>query len=212
MVDNLYFSSPTSHPALSVISAKHINAICVLALDKSTPNPSTERKVKRNVILAQRQVEHDTEGDFEDFQRSPLWFRVVGDTESNNVMTASVMSSSVVSDGVVSDGGPSPFSTIRKRDSLDPDIRASRTSKPPIMINPPLTVRSESLPSMTMVSTEHEPLSPVHPIQSSLDLLMSSTDQSQWNFFDRPLHGPSDSDGLRRCMHRRLQVQNTPTA
>ena len=207
MVNDLYFSSPTSHPALSVISAKHINAICVFALDKSTPNPSAERKVKRNVMLAQRQVEHDTEGDFEDFQRSPLWFRVVGDTESNNAMTASVMSSSVVSDD-----GPSPFSTIRKRDSPDPGIRASRTSKPPIMINPPLTVRSESLPSMTTVSTEREPLSPVHPIQSSLDLLMSSTDQSQWNFFDRPLRGPSDSDDLRRCMRRRLQVQNTPTA
>jgi len=52
----------------------------------------------------------DMEGDFEDFQRSPLWFRVVGDTESNNAMTASVIGSSVVSGD-----GPSPFNTIRKR-------------------------------------------------------------------------------------------------
>jgi sorting nexin-25 len=115
MVNDLYFSSPTPHPALSVISAKHINAIRVFALDESTPNPSAERKVKRNVMLAQRQVERDMEGDFEDFQRSPLWFRVVGDTESNNAMTASVMSSSVISDS-----GPSPFNTVRGRDSQTP--------------------------------------------------------------------------------------------
>jgi len=173
MVNDLYFSSPTPHPALSVISAKHINAIRVFALDDSAPNPSAERKVKRNVMLAQRQVERDMEGDFEDFQRSPLWFRVVGDTESNNAMTASVMSSSVVSDG-----GSSPFSTVRGRDFLDPKIRASRTNRSPIMINPPITARSESLPSLTAVSTEREALSPVRPIQSSLDLLMSSTENA----------------------------------
>ena len=200
MVNDLYFSSPTPHPALSVISAKHINAIRVFALDENTPNPSTERKVKRNVMLAQRQVERDMEGDFEDFQRSPLWFRVVGDTESNNAMTASVMSSSVVPDD-----GPSPFNTIRKRDSPDPGIRASRTSKPPIMINPPLTIRSESVPSMTAVSTERELLSPVRPIQSSLDLLMSSTenlaDSSRAPLFDESEDaqiGPIDDAQVQR--------------
>lgn len=173
MVNDLYFSSPTPHPTLHVISAKHINAIRVFALDESTPNPSAERKVKRNVMLAQRQVERDMEGDFEDFQRSPLWFRVVGDTESNNAMTASVMSSSVVSDS-----GLSPFNTIRERDPPDPSSRAPRTNKPPIMINPPLAIRSESLPALTAISTEREPLSSARPIQSSLDLLMSSTEKA----------------------------------
>ena len=173
MVNDLYFSSPTPHPALSVISAKHINAIRVFALDESTPSPSAERKVKRNVMLAQRQVERDMEGDFEDFQRSPLWFRVVGDTELGNTMTASVMSSSVISDS-----GASPFNTIRGRDSPDPGIQASRTNRSPIMINPPLTARSESLPALATVSTEREPLSSSRPIQSSLDLLMSSTENA----------------------------------
>ena len=173
MVNDLYFSSPTPHPALSVISAKHINAIRVFALDESTPSPSAERKVKRNVMLAQRQVERDMEGDFEDFQRSPLWFRVVGDTESNNTVAASVTSSSIISDN-----GPSPFNTVRGRDSPDPSIRAPRTNRSPIIINPPLTTRSESLPALNAVSTERELLSSPRPIQSSLDLLMSSTENA----------------------------------
>jgi hypothetical protein len=46
------------------------------------------------------------------------------------------------------------------------------------MINPPLTTRSESLPTLAAVSTEREPLSPSRPIQSSLDLLMSSTENA----------------------------------
>jgi len=171
MVNDLYFSSPTPHPALSVISAKYINAIRVFALDETTPAPSTERKVKRKVMLAQRQVERDMEGDFEDFQRSPLWFRVVGDAESNNAMTASVMSSSVISDG-----GPSPFNTTRGRDTPGLSLRVSRNTRSPIMINPPLTTRSESSPTLTTPFVEREPLLPSRPIQSSLDLLMSSTE------------------------------------
>ena len=173
MVNDLYFSSPTPHPALSIISPKHINAIRVFALDENTPAPSAERKVKRNVMLAQRQVERDMEGDFEDFQRSPLWFRVVGDTESNNAVTASVMSSSITSDS-----GPSPFNTLLGRVSPDSSIRAPRTNRSPIMIDPPLTTRSESLPALTTVLTEREPLSPSRAIQSSLDLLMSSTENA----------------------------------
>ena len=200
MVNDLYFSSPTPHPALSVISAKHINAIRVFALDESAPNPSAERKVKRNVMLAQRQVERDMEGDFEDFQRSPLWFRVVGDTESNNVMTASVMSSSVVSDS-----GQSPFNAARGRDPPDPSTRASRTNRSPIMINPPLIPRSESLPALNTVLTEREPLSSARPAQSSLNLLMSSTenaaDSSRAPLFDESEDtqvGPADDAQAQR--------------
>lgn len=191
MVNDLYFSSPTPHPALSVISAKHINAIRVFALDESPPNPSTERKVKRNVMLAQRQVERDMEGDFEDFQRSPLWFRVVEDAESNNVMTSSMMTSSTTSDG-----GLSPFSTVRGRQSPDPNTRASRTNRSPIMINPPLTSRSESLPVLAMVPTERERLSPSRPTQSSLDLFTSSTENAA-DSLRAPLFDESDETQVR---------------
>ena len=173
MVNDLYFSSPAPHPALSIISAKHINAIRVFALDENTPTPGAERKVKRNVMLAQRQVERDMEGDFEDFQRSPLWFRVIGDAESNNATNASVTNSPVIPDS-----GPSPFNAVRGRDSPDPSLRASRTNRSPIMINPPLTARSESLPALNAVLTDREPLSPSRAIQSSLDLLMSSTENT----------------------------------
>ena len=183
MVNDLYFSSPTPHTALSVISAKYINAIRVFALDESPPNPSAERNVKRNVMLAQRQVERDMEGDFEDFQRSPLWFRVVGDAESNNPMTTSMMTSSITSDS-----GPFPFSTVHGRQSPDPSLRASRTNRSPIIINPPLTTRSESLPTLATLPTEHEHLQPSRPAQSSLDLFMSSagnaTDSSRAPLFD----------------------------
>lgn len=173
MVNDLYFSAPTPHPALSVISAKYINAIRVFALDESPPNPSAERKVKRNVMLAQRQVERDMEGDFEDFQRSPLWFRVVGDTESNNGMSASVMTSPITPDR-----GPSPFGTVHGRQSPDPSIRASRTNRSPILINPPLTARSESLPVLATAPSEREHLPPSRPVQSSMDLFMSSTENA----------------------------------
>lgn len=173
MVNDLYFSTPTPHPALSIISAKYINAIRVFALDESPANPNAERNVKRNVLLAQRQVERDMEGDFEDFQRSPLWFRVVGDTESNNAMTTSVMTSSVTSDD-----GPFPFSPVLGRQSPDLNLRAPRTGRSPIMINPPLTSRSESLPTLATIPIERENLSLSRPIQSSLELFMSSAENT----------------------------------
>ena len=191
MVNDLYFSSPTPHPALSVISPKYINAIRVFALDESPPNPSAERKVKRNVMLAQRQVERDMEGDFEDFQRSPLWFRVVGDAESNNAMTSSTMTSSVTSDS-----GPSPFSVVQGRQSPDPSLRASRTNRSPIMINPPLTTRSESLPAIATSPTERETLPPSRPIQSSLDLFMSSAENTV-DSSRAPLFDESDETQVR---------------
>lgn len=81
MINDLYFATSPPPPALSSISKKHVDIIRSFASDESSPSLSTVRRVRRSVMLAQRQVERDMEHDFEDFERSELWFRVVGDAE-----------------------------------------------------------------------------------------------------------------------------------
>ncbi|KAG6900508.1 hypothetical protein C0993_009461 [Termitomyces sp. T159_Od127] len=81
MINDLYFSHSSLHPTLASISKKHISVIRAFAENQSPPPLSAQRKVRRSVMLAQRQVEKDMEQDFEDFERSELWFRVIGDTD-----------------------------------------------------------------------------------------------------------------------------------
>lgn len=78
MINDLYFASSNPPAVLSPISQKHVDAIRLLALQDSL-TISQERKARRSVMLAQRQVEQDMDHDFEDFQRSDLWFRAVSD-------------------------------------------------------------------------------------------------------------------------------------
>ncbi|KAJ7675316.1 PhoX domain-containing protein [Mycena rosella] len=82
MIYELYFSTPTPHPTLASIPKKHVQRIRDFATSEQPPSPATQRTVRRSVMLAQRQVERDMEHDFEDFERSELWFRAIGDTES----------------------------------------------------------------------------------------------------------------------------------
>lgn len=81
MMNELYFSGSTPDPTLSAISQKHVNAIKSFGLEDDPPTLAAERRVRRSVMLAQRQVEKDMEHDFDDFKRSELWFRVLGDSE-----------------------------------------------------------------------------------------------------------------------------------
>lgn len=81
MMNELYFSGSAPDPALSAISQKHVNAIKTFGLEDDPPTLAAERRVRRSVMLAQRQVEKDMEHDFEDFKRSELWFKVLGDSE-----------------------------------------------------------------------------------------------------------------------------------
>ncbi|KAI0800642.1 PhoX domain-containing protein [Fomes fomentarius] len=83
LINELYFSSPVTDPLLSVVSQKHVNTIRSFGQSAETSTPASERRVRRSVMLAQRQIERQMEQDFEDFQRSELWFRVVADIESN---------------------------------------------------------------------------------------------------------------------------------
>jgi sorting nexin-25 len=80
LIHDLYFSSPSPSPLFSAISRKHVDAIRSFASD---PDPSTshQRKVRKSVLLAQRQVEQDMEEDFADFEKSDLWFRAISAVE-----------------------------------------------------------------------------------------------------------------------------------
>jgi sorting nexin-25 len=83
MVHDLYFAGTAVHPALAAISPKHVQTIRSFATETSPPTYVEERRVRRSVMLAQRQVEQDMEHDFIEFQRSELWFRVIGDLNPN---------------------------------------------------------------------------------------------------------------------------------
>ncbi|PFH52254.1 hypothetical protein AMATHDRAFT_140583 [Amanita thiersii Skay4041] len=79
MIHDLYFSSSNPHPALAFVSKKHVDMIRDFAHSESDSTPAEQRRVRRSVMLAQRQVERAMEQDFEDFERSELWFRAIGD-------------------------------------------------------------------------------------------------------------------------------------
>lgn len=80
MINDLYFSRSV-HPLLTSISAKYIDMIRAFAESRLSVSVAEERRVRRCVMLAQKQVEQVMEQDFESFQRSELWFRAVGDTD-----------------------------------------------------------------------------------------------------------------------------------
>lgn len=78
MIHDLYFSAGAIPPALSSVSRKYIDRIRAFVLEPDA-SPATQRRVRKSVLLGQKQVEKDMEQDFEDFERSELWFRAVGD-------------------------------------------------------------------------------------------------------------------------------------
>jgi sorting nexin-25 len=115
MIYELYFSGPTRPPALSAISQKHVEAIRSFSTADELPNVLMERKVRRSVLLAQRQIERDMEQqDFEDFERSELWFRVVGDIVHHPTSTKEESS--------IKSGSPSPPHTPIPRSESTPAL------------------------------------------------------------------------------------------
>ena len=79
MIHELYFADGRPNQGLRSISKKHVDRIKEFVLN-SDPTPLEQRQVRRSVLLAQGQVEREMEQDFEDFERSELWFRAVGDS------------------------------------------------------------------------------------------------------------------------------------
>lgn len=78
MINDLYFANAVAPVGLSIISQKHVDTVRLYASQVEL-TLSEERKARRSVMLAQRQVEQDMDHDFEDFQRSDLWYLAVSD-------------------------------------------------------------------------------------------------------------------------------------
>ncbi|RDX51162.1 PhoX domain-containing protein [Lentinus brumalis] len=177
LINELYFSSPVPDPVLSSVSQKHVSTIRSFGQSAETSTPASERRVRRSVMLAQRQVERQMEQDFEDFQRSELWFRVVADIEAN---------------------GRAARTDDAPRHTPEPKARTNTTPAP--THGRPLMARSESSPVVGMVRRMTAPPSPAPPQQptprpavSNLQVLMSpvaddndSSSTSRAPLFDDP--------------------------
>ena len=170
LINELYFSSPVPDPVLSAVAKKHVDTIRSFGQDAATSTPASERRVRRSVMLAQRQVEREMEQDFDDFQRSELWFRVVADIEANGRRAAPA------DDAPLHSGSRSPFATRREIDGMP--AAARHMAKPPL-------ARSESSPVIGFSARQaHSAPSPLpiqpsssRPAVSNLQLLMSPVDE-----------------------------------
>lgn len=92
MLYELYFSTASSLASLSV-SQKHVDILRAFVLD----NPSSslaERRVRKSVLRAQKEVEEELEHDFQGFERSDLWFRTLADLESKTTTRKATLSTS----------------------------------------------------------------------------------------------------------------------
>ncbi|CCM04470.1 uncharacterized protein FIBRA_06650 [Fibroporia radiculosa] len=189
MMKDLYFSGSTPDPVLASVSQKHVNAIKTFGLDERIPTLVAERRVRRSVMLAQRQVEKDMEQDFEDFQRSELWFHVVGDIEATGRTRSAVLGPGRDDDPMsisrTSSGTSASMSTSVQHGAF----HVPRSSSTPILNLPPQ--------SRTFRLDESLPITPViNPLPrastSNLELLMSpipaspSMSTSRAPLFDDP--------------------------
>lgn len=190
MINDLYFSGPTRHPVLASISQKHVDLIRSFARDELTPSPATQRKVRRSVMLAQRHVEREMEQDFEDFERSELWFRAIGDTDFAHKRSSS----------------DAFRPATERRAATNPPPALLHTTSSPKTHHDPFTsmlTRSESLPIQRKNSSGSERslqsnLSPAGPLptptrlnSTNIDVLMApasdhSSESSRAPLFDDP--------------------------
>jgi sorting nexin-25 len=197
MINDLYFSGPAPHPTLSTISKKHIDVIRAFAHGQSPPSPGAQRKVRRSVMLAQRQVEREMEQDFDEFGRSELWFRAIGDTEfaSKNPSPPEPYLSSDVHAALISSMGQSSPSR--------PDRTRSQQSLSLMEPSP--------APGMerTSSSSSHRSLNsiggPARALPTNIEVLMSpviesSSESSRAPLFDDP------EDQLQREEEKRMEA------
>lgn len=168
MIKDLYFSVTPPHPALSSISKKHIEIMRSYAQSEIPPGSLEDKKVRRSVMLAQRQVQQAMEQDFEDLQRSELWFRIV---EDFNRASAKLLEP--------------PAGRIPVRSMSPPPLSASR----PLGIGSVHIFRSESSPSLSSVvqRIENPRTSPPTASRTNIDVLMSPVSDTSSNTSRAPL-------------------------
>ncbi|KAI5997955.1 PhoX domain-containing protein [Pisolithus albus] len=187
MINDLYFSTSPPHPCLSSISKKHVDTIREYASNEADASGFENKKVRRSVMLAQREVEQGMEQDFEDFQKSEFWFRVLEDSSSNNArIAAAPQSRSIV---------PPPTTALKSN-----RLPAGRI------------VRSESSPSLPLpgqpvvlggrsIGSGHAKGAPAVVLRSNIDVLMSPVTDAgtaRAPLFDDPIDRLYDVDEAER--------------
>jgi sorting nexin-25 len=187
MIYELYFSGTPPHSSLSTISPKHISAIRDFASETS-PVPNMERRARKGVMLAQRQVEQAMEQDFEEFERSELWFRVVEDIGASRAANSNDGEHRITFSA--SDENLSSAKSGRVSRSLSPAQRSdSFTFQSAMSVLHPRT--DHSPPSPGSLFKDSPPQQGVSTTTSSLDVLMSpfsgsEADDSRAPLFDDP--------------------------
>ena len=181
MIYELYFSGSPTHPSLSTISPKHISAIRDFA-GETSPTPNTERKARKSVMLAQRQVEQALEHDFEEFERSELWFRVVEDIGASRATNSTQGQSRMASAESYSSSAPSKVTSRPLSPSVPSFNFQSTVLHPHGDQSPPNSGSTLKDPSVQRG---------VPTTSSSLDVLMSpfsgsELDDSRAPLFDEP--------------------------
>ncbi|KAL4069858.1 PXA domain-containing protein [Scleroderma yunnanense] len=192
MINDLYFSATPPHPSLSPISKRHIDTIRGYASNEVTPNGTENKKVRRSIMLAQREVEEDMEQDFGDFQNSEFWFRVLEDVSSDNTRVPDSSSSQPSI-------SPQP-TTVHKLNPL-PSARIARSeSSPTFTISPRPPSSGDHImhlgPSKGSLAKTPPPI-----LRSNIDVLMSlvsdtPSEMSRAPLFDDPM-GPDAEESER---------------
>ncbi len=187
MIYELYFSSPTPHPALSCISQKNADIIRDFARNEVTPSLASQKRVRRSVMAAQKQVEMEMEQDFEDFERTELWFRVVEDADLSSKKT------------VVEESPQNQYTSVNHSTNHVPF--QSRIGLGHV---PPFLQRSESSPghlirrtasSDSGSSSRSRPSSPpLRAPPSNIEVLMSPVADSSENNRAPLFDGPDDQE------------------
>ncbi|KII94258.1 hypothetical protein PLICRDRAFT_102369 [Plicaturopsis crispa FD-325 SS-3] len=193
MINDLYFSAPSPHPALASISKKYVDAVREFAAGELPPSPATERRVRRSVMLAQSQVEQDMEQDFDDFERSELWFRVIGDPDFGAHRKGNVDAARPDQRSPLNQATPLPRSSTPslKQGRSAPPLKLQRSESSPLLgvQNRPASTRSDH-------SSATPPTPGARPSPSNIELLMSPVEDSETRapLFDDPLDGPEAAE------------------
>ena len=194
MIYNLYFANGKSQSTLVSIPKKHVDIIRAFVHD---PDPSidSQRRVRRSVLLAQKQVEHDMEQDFEEFERSELWFRAVGDSAFTTIDSPAVPFQKEFDQG-------SSYSELDRSLTSTPQLKPGpstlgRRSRPEALGLQRTTSSTSTWSSQTR-SSLHTP--------SNIEVLMSSVPESSSTEPGRAPLFDDPEDEMQRNEEKRMEA------
>lgn len=181
MINDLYFAGSSTPLTLSAISQKHVDAIRQY-VSLASATPLEERKARRSVMLAQRQVEQNMDHDFEEFRNSDLWFRAVSDLNAKErTSLPSAPSAAPMQSGPSSSSGGRFLASLVQ--GLTPELHRSSSNtnnatQPrrlyPANSRPSQETERPSVPSAPMSRSVS-----AQAMTSSLEILMSPTATDQ---------------------------------